>query len=203
MLMARPAYSPAQVDEIQSQILANALSAFRREGIKGLTLRAVARESQMTSAALYRYFKNKQHLLEALRIAGFKRIGEELAQVEATVSDPLEGVRCFIRIYLGFAMNEPHLFSLMYQLDQGETPPSTELSAQRSTAFGHARAIIARAVDAGAMQMDANIATHVIWCGIHGLAALAMSNQLDQGCSYDELVEPLISNLLRSNSSIS
>ena len=46
---------------------------------------------------------------------------------------------------------------------------------------------------------NANRMAHLFWIGAHGLAALAVANQLDLGQSYEELVEPLLEMVLGGN----
>jgi len=193
--MGRPEYSQDQVDAIQAEICAHAISVFRNEGIRGLTLRAVAKRMGWTATALYRYFKDKNELLAVIRAEGFVRIEARLAHARAGASNPADAARRAMRAYLGFALEEPEFFQLMYQLDQGEAPSAPEVRAERERAFSHARAIGADAVRAGLLPGDANLAAHVFWAGCHGLATLAIAEQLDLGCSYEELIEPLLERL--------
>jgi AcrR family transcriptional regulator len=190
--MARPAYSEERVDEIQAEILEVALEFFRREGSTALTLRAIAKRMGWTPAALYRYFGSKDDLLAAIRAHGFVRIRAAIESARLGAVDPADAAKRAIRAYLEFALDESALFRLMYELDQGDAPSLPHVRAEREGAFAQARAIAADAVEAGLMQGDANLAAHVLWVGCHGLASLALAHQLDLGCSYEDLVEPLI-----------
>ena len=192
--MARPAYSDERVDEIQAEILEVALGIFRREGSAGLTLRAVADRMGWTPAALYRYFASKDELLAAIRAHGFVRMRVALGAARTESTHPADAARRAMRTYLEFALEEAALFRLMYELDQGDAP-ALHVYAEREGAFAQARAIVADAIDAGLMQGDPNVAAHVFWVGCHGLAALALAHQLDLGCSYDDLIEPLLTRL--------
>ena len=194
--MARPAYSEDQVDAIQRKICSVALATFRQEGVRGLTLRAIARQMGWTPAALYRYYANKDELLAAIRVEGFSRMGAQLEEARHTAPDALEAARAGMRAYLGFAVEEPELFRLMYELGQGDAPSLPSVRAERERAFSQARAIAADAIEAGLLDGDPNLAAHLLWAGCHGLAALAMAEQLDLGCSYDELIEPLLARII-------
>ncbi len=193
--MARPAYSDERVDEIQAEILEVALTVFRREGATGLTLRVIAKQMGWTPAALYRYFSSKDELLAAIRAEGFQRMATALHEARSQAADPMDAAQRAMRSYLSFALEEAALFRLMYELDQGGAPALPHVWAERDGAFAHARAIAADAVEAGLIDGDANVAAHVFWVGCHGLAALALADQLDLGCSYDDLIEPLLMRL--------
>jgi len=194
--MARPAYSDDQVDSIQREIREVALGVYRQEGIRGLTLRAIAREMGWSAAALYRYYASKDDLLGAIRAEGFARMGSAFEEARHSASDSRHAALAAMRAYLGFALEEPEMFRLMYEFNQRDAPSDPTIHAERERAFSQARAIAEEAVEAGWLQGDANLAAHLLWVGCHGLAALAMADQLDLGCSYDELVESLLARLI-------
>jgi AcrR family transcriptional regulator len=193
--MARPAYSEEQVDEILSEIRSHAIAVFRQQGIRGLTLAAVAMRMGWTAAALYRYFAGKDALVASIRAEGFARIGDRVRAARMEGSTPLEAARNVLRAYLGFAVEEPELFRLMYQLDQGQAPSVPHVKAERERSFAEARLLGADLIAAGLTPREANVEAHVLWAGCHGLATLAIADQLDLGCSYEELMEPLIERL--------
>lgn len=194
--MARPAYSDDQVVSIQREIREVAIGVFRQEGIGGLTLRAIARKMGWSAAALYRYYASKDDLLTAIRTEGFARMGSALEEARCSESDSRNAARAAVRAYLGFALEEPEIFRLMYELNQGDAQPVPTVRAERERAFSQARLIAEEAIEAGWLEGDANLAAHLLWVGCHGLATLAMADQLDLGCSYDDLVEPLLARLI-------
>ena len=194
--MARPAYSQEQIHEIQEEILSVALSVYRRDGIRGLSVRTIAREMGRTPAALYRYYASKDDLLAAICTEGFGVMGGALRAARTEAKDAKVGARAALRAYLDFAIREPERFSLMYSLDQKNLPTIPAVRDAREHAFGEARAIAQEAIDAGWLAGDANLEAHLLWVSCHGLAALAMSDQLDLGCSYDDLVEPLLDRIV-------
>lgn len=194
--MARPAYSEDQILEIQSEIRSVALAVYRREGIRGLTLRTIAREMGRTPAALYRYYASKDDLLAAICAEGFREMGAAMRAARTEAGDPKEAARSALRAYLGFAVSEPERFSLMYSLDQREHPIVPAVAEERERAFGEARAIAQDAIDDGWLEGDPNLAAHLLWASCHGLAALAMADQLDLGVSYDDLLEPFLDRIV-------
>ncbi len=194
--MARPAYSDDQVDSIQREIREVALGVFRQGGMGELTLRAIARKMGWSAAALYRYYASKDDLLTAIRAEGFARMGSALEEARCSASDSRNAARAAMRAYLGFALEEPEVFRLMYELSQGDAQSAPTVRVERERAFSQARVLAEEAIEAGWLEGDANLAAHLLWVGCHGLATLAMADQLDLGCSYDELVEPLLARLI-------
>jgi AcrR family transcriptional regulator len=194
--MARPAYSEDQILEIQEEIRSVALTVFRRDGIRALTLRNIAREMSRTPAALYRYYASKDDLLTAICADGFREMGAALRAAREGAGDTRVGARAAMRAYLDFAIREPERFSLMYSLDRRDLPVSSAVREARELAFGETRTIAEEAIEAGWLEGDPNVAAHLLWVSCHGLAALAMSDQLDLGCSYEDLREPLLDRII-------
>jgi len=194
--MARPAFSDDQILEIQAEIRSVALDVFRDEGIRGLTLRTIARKMARTPAALYRYYASKDDLLAALCAEGFRKMGAALRSARVGAPATREAARAGIRAYLDFAIREPELFSLMYSLDRRDLPSIPSVREARELAFGEARAIAQDVIAGGWLEGDPNLVAHLLWASCHGLAALALADQLDLGCSYEELLEPFVNNIV-------
>ncbi|MAG34370.1 MAG: hypothetical protein CL908_26135 [Deltaproteobacteria bacterium] len=193
--MARPAYSQDQVQAIHEEILASAVAVFRSDGLEALTLRALAGRMGWTPAALYRYFDGKDALIAALRARGFAILREGLRSARSGAADPRDATRRIMRAYLDFAIAEPQLFQLAYQLDQRDSDTYPIVRVERERAFSEALAVGREAVAAGILRGDPLVATHVLWAGCHGLAALAIAGQFDLGCNYDQLIDPLLEQL--------
>lgn len=197
--MPRPSYTEAQVQEMEQRIRAAALHVFGREGYRNFSLRAVARELELTAPALYRYFDNKDQLLAELRAEGFRRLGAIFEKVGSSRTKPLGQARAMLRAALDFSADEPDLYRIMYELDQGQAPAPQWVRDDRQRAFAAALQTAENLVDAGHVDIDPLELVHLWWIGLHGLAGLALSNQLDMGRTRDELVDPLVALLTSSN----
>ena len=190
--MPRPSYTEAQVQEMEDRIRSAALRVFGREGYRNFSLRAVARDMGLTAPALYRYVDSKDQLLAELRAEGFRRFAELFRKVVASRARPLNKARALVRDALDFAVDEPDLYRIMYELDQGEAPAPQWVRDDRQHAFDAALAVAREFVEDGHAGIDPMELVHLWWIGLHGLASLVLANQLDMGRSRDELVEPLV-----------
>ncbi len=196
--MGRPAYSEEEVETIRQGIRDHALRLLRRHGYRDVTLRQIATEMGWTPAALYRYFGSKDEIFASIRAEGFARIREILKRARDEAPSPLEAVRGAARAYFEFALGEPETFRVLYELDQGEMAASAEVKREREAAFSVARELAADAVEAGVFEGDPNRAAHLLWVACHGLLTLELAHQLDLGCSFDELVDPVLDALIRA-----
>ena len=98
---------PRTADQhLHERILRAAQRLWRTRGEKGLTLRAVARQSGTTTTTVYKRFRNK----EALRFALAERVYQELA-AETTSAPTLKEV---YRRHLHFAEKHPWEYQLLF-----------------------------------------------------------------------------------------
>jgi AcrR family transcriptional regulator len=197
--MPRPSYTEAQVQEMEDRIRAAALHVFGREGYRNFSLRAVAREMDLTAPALYRYVDNKDQLVAELRAEGFRRLAAIFQGVLRSRGKPLSRARAMLRAAVDFSIDEPDLYRIMYELDQGEAPAPQWVRDDRQTAFDAVLSVARELVNAGHVDVDPLQLVHLWWIGLHGLAGLALANQLDMGVTRDELVEPLVALMTSTN----
>jgi AcrR family transcriptional regulator len=80
----------------QNQIAQAALDLVSSQGMKGLSVAAVARKVGVVPSAIYRHFKGKDHVLDAvLDLISHRLIGNVMAVREET-ADPMERLRLLL-----------------------------------------------------------------------------------------------------------
>ncbi|MEK7687115.1 MAG: helix-turn-helix domain-containing protein, partial [Pseudomonadota bacterium] len=77
----------------REEILQAAKELFLEEGYDATTIRRIADRVGVSAPALYLYFHDKEAMMLALCDQTFGRLIERIADIEKTVSDPLERVR--------------------------------------------------------------------------------------------------------------
>ncbi len=195
--MARPAYDSNKRQAIEADICERAVSLFAASGYRNVSMRAIAAELGWSATALYRYYENKEALLASIRAAGFLDIRDMLREVRAASADPIEAAAEGMKSYVQFAVARSPLYQLMYELDQGKIAAVPEVVENRRQAFAEAIGMAEDVLQAIDRKGDATEMAHLFWINAHGLAALAVANQLDLGRSLDQLVEPAVATLLR------
>jgi AcrR family transcriptional regulator len=195
--MPRPAYSQDERAAIEARIRAAALELFGREGYRAVSLRAIAKAMGWSAPALYRYYDNKGALLAAIRAEGFRNIGRRLAAARADAESSLLAARAGMVAYLDFAREEPELFRLTYELDQGLVGEYSEVVGERALAFAEAEGLARDVLTETGVVGNPNQLAHLMWISVHGLATLALAQQLDMGQDFEALIEPVVHTLLR------
>lgn len=198
---------PYHHGDLHQTLLATAERILERDGIKGLTLRAVAREAGVSHAAPTHHFGDLARLLSELAAIGFRRFTDAL--VDASANKPFEeAARGRAKAYIGFAQASPAMFKLMFRrerLDMG----CPVLNEAQSCAF----VLMASAVGERrneqvekehlTLPQAADIAR--VWSLVHGFATLAIDGRLNEilhglpeGTTIDMLLDAMLDSVLAS-----
>lgn len=116
MSPARTARALAR-ETITREILDSARARLSTDGPAALSLRAVARDVEMVSSAVYRYFPSRDALLTALLIEAYDELGEAAESADADITDrsdtPARWLATF-RAVRGWCVAHPGEFGLLY-----------------------------------------------------------------------------------------
>lgn len=85
------------------------------EGVEALSMRALAREAGVSSAAPFRHFADKQLLLQAVAERASTELQRKLDEASDDRQDALTQFRAMTVAYVRFAAEHPKLFQLLQQ----------------------------------------------------------------------------------------
>src|ERR1700761_7180415 len=113
---------PYHHGNLRTALLTQAERPVRERGFKELSLRELAREVGVSHAAPRRHFPERQALLDALAIEGFRRLGEALTAASDGADTDFEPTlqRC-AHAYVTFAVTDAALLELMFAGKHTET----------------------------------------------------------------------------------
>jgi len=185
--MPRPALSRADVERFRESLCAVATRRFAEFGYAGVTLRALAAELGCSPMTPYRYFQNKDGIFEAVRSAGFGRLARAERAAAEAAHEPTRRLRALGQAYVRFALEEPHAYRIMFELD----PPRAggKPSAEEAQAWQIVRDTVGEAIRSGGLVGDPDVLAHLYWSGLHGLVALHLAGKLRLGLRLEDLVE--------------
>ena len=169
--MARPTYHHG---DLPRALVAAAVELARAGGPDAVVLREVARQLQVSPAAMYRHFPDRDALLgevaRAARRALSRRMLDEVGKVDET-NPRGRAIRRFQAIgqgYIRFAEDEPNLLAAAFLpseqagADEGDPSPWHLLAAA-----------LDELVASGAMPPDRRPGAETIaWSAVHGFATL-------------------------------
>lgn len=188
--MPRLALSETEVEAFREALCASATRLFAEYGYEGVTMRALARDLGCSPMTPYRYFENKAEIFEVVRAAAFQRFASVLGAALDASPNTAESLPALCRAYVAFAIEEPHAYRIMFELDQTNRVESHHGEDLRGWLL--MRTAVERAVAAGRVEGDPDVLAHLFWSSVHGLVALHLAGMLVLGRDLEELVEAFI-----------
>ena len=176
---------PYHHGSLPEALLHAAETVLQRDGMRGLTLRSIAREAGVSHTAPQHHFGNTAGVLSDLAAIGHMRLAAEMA-THARGKRPGKGKRKAIaRAYIDFAVVNPDLFRLMSrnELLDSERPSLVEARSVSARALTGVFDVVTSpdAQPAPFTGLDAAQAVSITtaWAYVHGLATLLVDRRLD------------------------
>jgi AcrR family transcriptional regulator len=141
----------------------------------------------------YRYFKDKEEILAAVRSAAFDRFADALEQAfSAAASDPVARSEAVGRAYVRFALAEPHAYRLMFDLMQPGEEAYPELvratARARATMTDHLKGLM----PPEQLAVRGGLIGHVFWAAVHGVLMLHLAGKLGPEVEVETLMESMM-----------
>src|SRR5947209_11726052 len=100
---AAPADTPYHHGALHDALLKAAETVLERDGLTGLTLRAVARQAGVSHAAPTHHFGDLTGLLSELAAIGFRQFNAAMLAAGSTGASPLDKAMARAKAYVGYA----------------------------------------------------------------------------------------------------
>ncbi|WP_396215426.1 TetR/AcrR family transcriptional regulator [Gemmatimonas sp.] len=177
----------AQRGRLRDLLLVVAEAQLLKKGYEAFSLREVAEATQYTPTTIYRHFRDRDALIEAVLQKWFQQFAHALENADHPDFAPHERMMSLGDAYLRFALAQPERYRVMF-LDRPDIGVMPDKSAhlRDDPAFGvlfRACEALCSAGEAGAhppMQV-----AMMVWLGLHGVAAMAVaSNILDPRAAH-------------------
>ena len=202
-------------EEIQRRILDAARELLASEGPGAVTMRQIADRIEYTPAALYFHFRDKEELLLRLCVEDFGKLAARF-QVLSRVPDPVERLRMLGRGYVAFALEHPNPYRLIFMTPSaaGNGPPAKRARPPESrgpteTLYAFLLQSVTAALESGRLRRDTadpHLVAQTLWAGLHGVAALAITNADESKINWrpleertDAMLEGLLAGLLEES----
>ncbi len=157
-------------EERTAELVATAWALARTQGIAGLSLHALARESALRQPSLYVYFESKHALYDAMFADGNRRLLERLRGLDLP-SDPRAAVKVFMRTLAEFVVEDVALYALLFQRPIPGFEPSPESYALAGEVLGASVDVLAAAGLSASEDVDCYVAM------VAGLTAAQSANE--------------------------
>jgi AcrR family transcriptional regulator len=179
--------STVEVSDFRERLCEAATRLFAEKGLEGLTLRELANELGVSAMTPYRYFKDKDEMLAAVRARAFNRFAETLERAFSQPGNAPTRANAAGEAYIRFALEDPASYRLMFDLSQPDDRyPELKAAAERArlTLTQHIHPL----VEGGFLKGDPEIIGHVFWAMLHGAIMLHLSGKLDPDCDFRKVI---------------
>jgi AcrR family transcriptional regulator len=178
---ATGAAPPYHHGALRDALLQAAERVLERDGLPGLTLRAVAREAGVSHAAPTHHFGDLTGLVSELAAIGFGQFTD--AMRATNVANPVLAERGLARAhaYVAYAQAHPGMYGLMFRTERLDmSRPSLREAANAS--FAELTAAIGASrheqISAQALSLDQAAAIVRAWSLMHGFTMLLLDDRL-------------------------
>jgi AcrR family transcriptional regulator len=169
-------------EEIRTSILDAARELFASEGVESVTMRRIADRIEYSPTAIYFHFKDKEALLAELCDHDFRAFAHGFVAI-AQIPDPIERLRAAGRAYVDFGLTNPSHYRLMFMTPKTTEPSTIAKGNPEEDAYAFLKGIVAELFAGGYFHddvTDLELATQVIWSGVHGLVSLDIAKCKDE-----------------------
>ena len=180
--------------DLRNILIKVALEEIEKSDHEKLSLRSLAKKANVSPAAPYRHFSDKEALITALINEGEKKLFQGYEQIMILDLPALEKVEAACHAYIEFTLKHNQLFRLMLTNTSTE---HFENNSDKNSFILFEQMILAASKPLSTKEL--RILTISIWSGIHGLASLRSHTNntwLEAGITDEEITETIVKNIL-------
>lgn len=168
--------SQRRFEKTRQGILSAARSILLEEGVEAISMRNLADKVDYSPAALYKYFSNKEEILEALRQEGW----ELMAVFEPDFPSDLSMAEMFVhsgRNYIKFASQNPEYYLLI--MGTKETGPESMQEFTQLPNFIGLQQFSEAIIASGEFELPEGFTSYHLamlsWFVVHGISLLKLT----------------------------
>ncbi len=173
--------TPYHHGALHDALLEAAERVLERDGLAGLTLRAVAREAGVSHAAPTHHFGDLTGLVSELAAIGFRQFNMAMEVAGAVGTSPIEKAMARAKAYVTYAQLHPGMYGLMFRTERLDmTRPSLHEAAGASFAAlaGAIGASRHEQISEQALTLEQAAAIVRAWSLVHGFTMLLLDGRL-------------------------
>ena len=171
----------SDVADFRDRLCEAAERLFAGKGPEAVTMRQLAAELGVSPMTPYRYFKDKDDILAAVRTMGFDRFAEALETAYATEGDARARGAAVGEAYVTFAFEHPQTYKLMFDMYQPDEDAYPELKRAAQRARATMSDYVKALVESGHLAGDPERIGEMFWASTHGCIVLEMTGKLPPG----------------------
>jgi AcrR family transcriptional regulator len=173
--------APYHHGALHGALLEAAERVLERDGLAGLTLRAVAREAGVSHAAPSHHFGDLTGLVSELAAIGYRQFSAAMTTAAAAGTSLTEKAMARAKAYVAYAQSHPGMYGLMFRAERLDMKRPSLHEAANASFAGLAGAIGAsrhEQISEQALSLDQAAAIVRSWSLLHGFTMLLLDDRL-------------------------
>jgi len=158
--------------ERERRIIVAAQAIAESEGWNAVTIRRLAEEIEHSQPVLYSHFENRDAIVTAVAVEGFRDLASTLRQAAKGATSRQTARMNVASAYLAFAREHLALYEAMFTMPTGLRFAEAGTAPELRDAFAALAAVIDAAPDA------AELVVETFWATLHGLAQLEHAGRI-------------------------
>jgi AcrR family transcriptional regulator len=189
--------SPDDIAGFRDRLCDAAERMFAEHGLEAVTIRQLASAVGVSPMTPYRYFKDKQAILAAVRARAFDRHADALERAYRD-NPPETRAGRLAEAYVRFALENPEAYKLMFDINQPDylEHPDLVRAGERSRATMSLQ--LSDRSAAVRPAGDPAIVAHMYWAAMHGVLMLHFAGLLPTSTDARSLIASLLATLDRA-----
>jgi AcrR family transcriptional regulator len=167
-------------EALKALILKGAKKLFLEKGIEQTTIRNIADEIDYSVGTVYVYFKDKNAILHDLHSIGFEELGGYFKEL-FTLEDPMERIRKMGFMYIKFALENPEMYDLMFNLKapmEFLEKSENENWDEGANTFNYVKKTIEECIIKGHFKgHNVEPLSFMVWSLVHGMCCLEIRHR--------------------------
>lgn len=188
--------------DLRTALIQATIEMINQHGIESITMRKLSERVGVSRTAAYRHFSDKEDLLTATAIEGFKQFTSalQIGRLDTSI-DEINQLRMMGQAYIRFAMENSAYYRLMF----GDTVIQESEALQKvcDASFNELLIMIERLQEIGVISRDEpRMQSIYIWSVMHGLSSLVIDNKLQSDIELQDILAFIDQRIMKSLSNL-
>lgn len=163
---------------VRDMILSAAERVLATSGADGLSIRGLAEKIDYSPAAIYKYFKSKDEIIDELKESFFAKLMAQVHSLHDETRPFAWRMRNAVATYVRIAVEKPHHYLAAFSGQISEDGPNEDDPefgmSQKGAAFEMLKGLVQEGINSGHLRkdLDAALAAKSVWASMHGLAMM-------------------------------
>ena len=166
---------------LREEILDVSKELLLKHGFSKISMRKIAKKADVTATSIYLHFENKDDLLLVLVEESIANLNKVLRSALDETASPIEQLESLADAYVGYAMENPQEYEIIYMVRPEEMPkyPKEKFQLVREI-YELLAGIIERGKERNLFDVeDPLVSAYTLWAQIHGVVSVILGKRLD------------------------